>query len=229
LCARAASTDQSGHQRACLASAAVVADVVVVDGAYNWSGIYVGAQVGYAVGGNADYVYDDDDDSDYNYSHDLDGLLGGIYAGYNHQFSNNIVLGVEGDAEWSDVDGEGATPDSDPYSASSSIKWTGSARVRLGYAIDRFLPYVTGGVAVGGLSFTEFNNGDFYSEDDDVNLVGWTLGVGSEYAVTDNWIMRAKYRYTKFSDEDFTTQPEDEDYNADADIHDISIGIAYKF
>ena len=94
--------------------------------------------------------------------------------------------------------------------------------------MDRFLPYVTGGVAFGRLSFEEFDEGDFYGEAK-ADLVGWTLGAGAEYAVTDNWIVRGEYRYTKFNDEDFVSQPEEEDYNVDADIHDLRIGAAYKF
>ncbi len=208
------------------AADAIVEEVVVVEGAYNWSGMYIGAQAGYAVGGKADYTYDD---SDYNYSHDLDGWLGGVYIGYNYQFANQVVLGAEADIAWGDINGSGATADSDPYSASTSVDWTGSARLRLGYAMDRFLPYVTGGVAFGSSDFTEYDGGAFYSEDDSINQVGWTLGAGVEYAFTDNWIVRGEYRYTSFDDENFTTQPEDEDYSVDTDIHDLRIGIAYKF
>ena len=42
------------------AADAIVDEVVVVDTAYNWSGVYVGGQVGYAFG-SADYTYDPND------------------------------------------------------------------------------------------------------------------------------------------------------------------------
>jgi len=209
------------------AADAIVEEVVVMDSAYNWSGVYVGAQLGYGFSGDADYVYDNGSDSDFDYANDLDGIFGGVYAGYNYQFSNGIVLGAEADVAWGDVSGSAIAGDDD-YSNETSFDWTGSARVRLGYAMDRFLPYVTGGVAFGQLDFEEFNEGDFYSGED-ASVVGWTVGAGAEYAVTDNWVLRGEYRYTQFDDKDFTTQPEDEDYSVDADIHDIRIGLAYKF
>ena len=207
------------------AADALVEEAVVVDGTYNWSGVYLGAQLGYAIGGSADYVYDVD--FDYNYNNDPDGIFGGLYAGYNYQFSNGIVLGVEGDIAWGDINGSDVAPGDDSWSNSTSFDWTGSARVRLGYAVDRFLPYVTGGVDFGHLDFEETDGASFDSGD--ASLVGWTLGAGAEYAVTDNWIVRGEYRYTKFNDEDFLAQPGDFEYNVEADIHDLRIGAAYKF
>ena len=49
--------------------------------------------------------------------------------------------------------------------------------------MDRFLPYVTVGVAFGKFSFDEYYQGDLDSSTDE-NLVGWTLSVGAEYALT---------------------------------------------
>lgn len=207
------------------AADATVEEIVVVDSTYNWSGVYLGAQVGYAVDGSADYIYYED--SRYNYDNDLEGIFGGLYAGYNYQFSNRIVLGVEGDVAWGDVDGAGVAPGDNAWSNETSLDWTGSARLRLGYAVDRFLPYVTGGVAFSKLDFME--TGGATPDRGDANLVGWTLGAGTEYAVTDNWIVRGEYRYTKFNDKDFRSQPGDYEFNVDADIHDLRIGAAYKF
>jgi len=211
------------------ADAIVAEEVVIVDTTFNWSGVYVGAQAGYGFSGSADYIYENDPDASYNYEHDLDGALAGAYVGYNYQFSNNVVLGAELDAAWADIDGSGATGDSDPYSAITEIEWNAAARLRLGYAFDRFMPYISGGVAIAGVNFTEYEDGDFYS-DDDFTAVGWTLGAGAEWAVTDNWVLRGEYRFTKFDSENFTTRPEDEDYELDdLDTHDIRVGIAYKF
>lgn len=217
-------------------AADVVEEVVVVDSAYNWSGVYVGGQIGYVFDGSADYEYEPDDpDPDfnfYNYENDLDGFIGGIYAGYNYQFTNGIVLGGEADIVWGDVEDSSIAPGDDVFSASTDIDWIGSARVRLGYAIDRFLPYVTGGVAFSHFDFEELEFGDFYGEADG-DLIGWTVGVGAEYAVTDNWIIRGEYRYTDFGEENFTSNVAgdvtDDVYDVDIDIHDIRIGVAYKF
>ena len=206
------------------AADAIVEEVVVVDSAYNWSGVYVGGQIGYA-SADADYVYDYGSDPDYNYSHDPGGFIGGIYAGYNHQFSNGVVLGAEADIIWGDL--EDSSVAAEGYSATTNLDWNGSARVRLGYAMGRFLPYVTGGIAFGHFDFEELDEGEPYG-DGHGDLVGWTIGAGAEYAVTDNWIVRGEYRYTDFNTETFVSSAGDA-YDLDVDSHDIRLGVAYKF
>jgi outer membrane immunogenic protein len=91
----------------------------------------------------------------------------------------------------------------------------GSIRGRIGYAWDRVLLYATGGVAFGGFSGNVSGNfpGGVYLPNTDFatafgpfggsasasqTRVGWTVGGGIEYAVTNNWSVRAEYRYTAF-------------------------------
>lgn len=208
--------------------AAHAADNVVAEPgatAYNWTGGYVGGQIGYGFG-SADYVYSGS--SDYDYSNNPDGFLGGIYAGYNHQFANKVVLGVEADIAWGGLKDSALAPGDSDFSATTKIDLTGSARLRLGYAMDRLLPYVTGGVAFGKFSFDEYEDGGFYGSADE-SLVGWTLGIGAEYALTDNWTLRGEYRYADYGTRDFVTQPVEEEYSADIKTHDIRFGVAYKF
>ena len=208
------------------AADAIVDEVVVVDTAYNWSGVYVGGQVGYAFG-SADYTLEELE-SGFDYEHDPDGFIGGLYAGYNYQFTNGVVLGGEADIAWGDVEDSSVAQGNDDFSATTSTDWMGAARLRLGYAMGRFLPYVAAGVAFGQFDFEELNEGDFYGEADE-DLIGWTLGLGGEYAVTDNWIVRGEYRYTEFDDQDFVEQPVDDDWSVKLRSHDIRLGVAYKF
>src|SRR5687767_10669513 len=70
-----------------------------------WSGFYVGAQVGYGLGGDQTHV----DVAGFPFSfvgpdHDMSGPVGGVHAGYNFQ-RGQIVFGVEGDLELANVDG----------------------------------------------------------------------------------------------------------------------------
>ena len=94
----------------------------------------------------------------------------------------------------------------------------GSIRGRIGYAWDRVLLYATGGVAFGGFNGNvsgNFPGGNYLTTVDGVvfstpfspfggsasasqTRVGWTVGGGIEYAVTNNWSVRAEYRYTAF-------------------------------
>ena len=80
----------------------------------------------------------------------------------------------------------------------------GSLRGRLGYAWDRLLPFVTGGVALGGFTQQSYLwGGDalglFNASSSRSSLrAGWTLGAGAEWAMTRSWAIRGEYRYTDF-------------------------------
>jgi outer membrane immunogenic protein len=84
---------------------------------------------------------------------DPKGAFGGGYVGYNYQFSGGFVVGAEADinasAAKSDHNAFPAGPFGPGFSGEGDLKWFGSARLRVGYAFDRFLPFVTGGVAFG--------------------------------------------------------------------------------
>jgi outer membrane immunogenic protein len=205
------------------ADAIVQEEVIVTPAAFNWTGGYVGGQVGYLWGdGNFTSAAGDADVNP-------DGWLGGIYAGYNYQMANNVVLGVDADFAWTGAD------DSSPAMIGlvqvgrldTELQWEGAVRGRLGYAVDRFMPYVAGGVAFGHMKGSAYDiNGVFQGSDSDTS-VGWTLGAGVEYAFTDNMLFRAEYRYTDFGDFGGTVQGFDS--RTDLTTNDIRFGIAYKF
>jgi outer membrane immunogenic protein len=207
------------------AADAVVEEIVVeAPPVFNWTGAYIGAQVGY-LWGEGDFVSEDGSTAE----PEPDGWLGGIYVGYNYQLDNNVVIGADADFAWTGADDSAAAFDDggDPIgSFDTDLDWEGAVRARLGYAVDRFLPYVAGGVAFGQLSGEPIGGGGSLGSDDDTS-VGWTLGVGLEYAFTDNVIGRAEYRYTDFGDFDFAFPG----FTATSDLttNDVRMGIAYKF
>jgi outer membrane immunogenic protein len=193
---------------------------------FSWTGGYIGGQVGYLWGeGDAD-----SDDLDATSEIEPDGWLGGVYVGYNYQFTNNVVLGIDADFAWTGADDSSAVFDgggAQIATLDSELDWEGAVRARLGYAVDRFLPYVAGGVAFGRLSGEAFDPGGASLGEADETNTGWTLGVGLEYAFTDNIIGRAEYRYTDFGDFDFNV--DGNDITADLTTNDVRLGIAYKF
>jgi outer membrane immunogenic protein len=144
--------------------------------AYNWSGFYLGINGGGAWGtSNWDTI------GGFNLS---GGVVGGT-AGYNWQLGHG-VLGLEGDADWSSL--RGSTSTLCPAGCTTSNDWLGTFRGRAGYAFDRFMPYVTGGLAVGdirastpGLAGASQTN------------AGWAAGGGIEFALTNNWTAKAEY------------------------------------
>lgn len=207
-----------------LASSAFAADAIVAEAApvFSWTGGYIGLQAGYAWGnGNIDQIggpgFVDTDP---------DGFLGGVYGGYNYQMSNNIVIGAELDVVYTNVDGSGQIflAPGVPFpgaTATEELNWSGAARLRLGYAADRFLPYIAGGVAFGDIDISNNAGGPSFGD----TFTGWTIGVGLDYAMTDNLLLRAEYRYTDFGNESF------DDFGAEVDLktNEVRLGIAYKF
>ena len=129
--------------------------------------------------------------------------------GYNAQFGQ-IVVGLEADAELASASGDGTLDllvglPGDSVRTSAEESWRGSVRARLGYAIDTFMPYITGGVAWSDWdlhsTLNDVDLGGFEERNSDT-LVGWTIGAGMEYAFTPNLIGRLEYRYTDFGSSD---------------------------
>lgn len=147
--------------------------------AFSWTGFYIGANGG---GGWGSSFWDSAG------SFNLSGALVGGTIGYNYQLGA-AVLGVEGDGDWTDLTGTGTTPGC-PLGCTTSNSWLATARGRLGYAADRFMPYVTGGAAFGNINASTpgFAGGS-------ATNAGWTVGGGIEYAISRNWSIKAEYLY----------------------------------
>jgi outer membrane immunogenic protein len=145
-----------------------------VPAGYNWAGMYVGANVGYQWGRTT------------NSTTRPDGIEGGLQAGYNWQ-SGPWVFGVEGDIDASWIKGSGTCGG---LTCETKNTWLGTVRGRLGYAIDRFMPYVTGGLAVGDIK----NNISGIGSASDTKA-GWTVGGGLEYAFNGPWSAKVEYLY----------------------------------
>jgi outer membrane immunogenic protein len=89
-----------------------------------------------------------------------------------------VVYGLEGDIDWSNIRGSGPVRND----------WLGTVRGRLGYAIDRFMPYVTGGAAFGNIK----NSVDALGSSNETKA-GWVLGGGIEAAITGPWTAKVEY------------------------------------
>ncbi len=145
---------------------------------YNWSGLYLGVNGGGAFASSAW--------SSTGGFNPTGGLVGGT-IGYNYQIGH-AVIGAESDIDWSGVNGTTTTVCA--AGCQTSNTWLSTVRARLGYAADRFLPYVTGGAAFGDIhaSTPGFAGGS-------TTNAGWTIGAGLEFAITGNWTAKAEYLY----------------------------------
>jgi outer membrane immunogenic protein len=145
------------------------------------------------------------------------GFTGGMQAGYNWQF-NSTVVGVEADfgafgakASRTATGTYVTLPNQFTISSSIDANWLFTARGRLGWAFDsNILGYVTGGLAVTHLSAANSfsdnipagvghgggNGSGAWSAS--ATKAGWTVGAGAEYALNQNWSVRAEYLYVHF-------------------------------
>ncbi len=148
---------------------------------FSWTGFYVGINGGGAWG-RSDFDFAGARTGGFDVS---GGLVGGT-IGYNYQ-TGPFVLGIEGDINWTSI--RGSTPCLvGAFSCETKNDWLGTARGRIGYAFDRFMPYVTGGLAVGNIKADIPGLG---SGSD--TKAGWTVGGGLEYALYGNWTVKAEY------------------------------------
>jgi len=145
---------------------------------YDWTGFYLGVNGG---GGWGHSGW-----RDVSTGVDLSGGQVGGTAGYNWQIGRTVV-GLEGDLDWSGLKGTNTSAGC-PAGCSTSDSWLGTVRGRVGYVFDRFLPYVTGGLAVGDIKaatpgFPGATNTN----------TGWTVGGGVEVSLPGNWSAKAEY------------------------------------
>lgn len=198
-------------------------------GPHDWTGPYIGADVGYAWGetGNqwrspgAGYQ-DWQPDGTISY----DSAMGGGYIGYLAQYGR-LVFGAEIDISAMSLKGD----DSQFAGEVNAIElnYVGTIRGRLGYAFDNSLLYATGGFAYS--DYTKKDETLGWSQND--NLTGWTVGAGYEYALGENWSARIEYLYTDLGSVDsLLTDGEGSYYYhraSDVTVQSMRAGLTYGF
>jgi outer membrane immunogenic protein len=177
-----------------------------------WTGFYVGLNAGYTWGDNnavgitqgslfGPFV---DTLNSSVVSPNNDGFIGGGQIGYNYQFANSFVAGIEADIQGVADSGNSAASFNPllftTTTASKSLDYLGTVRGRLGYLITpTLLVYGTGGLAYGqtNLSFSMLSLGlastatGAFSD----TRVGWTAGGGVEWMFMPNWSAKVEYLY----------------------------------
>jgi outer membrane immunogenic protein len=152
---------------------------------YNWTGFYLGINGG---GGWGDSHW-----QGVGHFGMSGGQVGGT-AGYNWQLGQAVV-GLEGDVDYNHLQGTTVSPLCPGVSCSTSDSWLSTVRGRVGYAFDRVMPYVTGGLAVGDIRATTPG----FPGATDTNA-GWTVGGGVEFALPGNWSAKAEYLHVDLGD-----------------------------
>ncbi len=173
-----------------------------------WTGPYIGIHGGYGFGDHdtlaAGAVIS---------SLEPSGGIFGIQSGYNWQISRNWVFGVEADSSW------GALKDT-LGTSNVDIDAMGTVRARLGYTNGNTLLYATGGFAwihadsnilAGGIVRDQF-------------YLGWTAGLGAEYALNARWSAKLEYGYSSYDLSEAPLLPLGEEFR----LHTIKVGLNYR-
>ncbi|GAA2866226.1 outer membrane immunogenic protein [Aminobacter niigataensis] len=226
------------------AGAALAADAVVTEptsdlapAGFVWAGGYVGLHVGYGRGnGNAVDLDDSFFDESIGQTHDVDteGFVGGVQAGHNWQ-TGSFVYGLEADIGYLGLDGVNEILDEPDNYGSAKLGLYGDLTARLGFAADRLLIYVKGGVAATryDVTFGDINdiNGTLdgnSSESRSGGRVGYTIGGGVELALSEKWTTKLEYQYFDFGTVGLTDIQGDK-AEVDIDAHTIKVGLNYRF
>jgi outer membrane immunogenic protein len=205
----------------------LAADVETAPAAYDWSGPYLGATAGYGWGDTTHFNGPADTG---NLS--IEGFVGGVEAGFNYQM-DSMVLGLEADISFSDIDGSHGPALFDTFNCGTSscdtdVNWLSTVRARLGYSFDNFLPFIAGGLAIGGLEAGIRNDSALDDFDENTEL-GWTIGGGVAYALSDSVSVKAEYLYVDFGKFRYDDGTEDPSFDADARFSIVRAGVDFNF
>ena len=206
-----------------------MAPAPIVMPSQDWTGGYAGLSAGYAgvkLDGDADIldsILDADDDEEDGifggaFDVDGDGVVGGAFAGYQQDFGR-FVLGGEVDLNAANLDfddddffgGDVSFEDEEDAESGVSVEQLHRAKLRAGYDMGNVLVYGVAGAA--------HAKADVFGED--MSDMGYVLGAGVDYKVTDSVVVGAEVLHHQFDDFD--------DSCIDADITSLQARVAYQF
>ncbi|OPB31129.1 outer membrane protein [Bartonella sp. AR 15-3] len=248
-----------------------VGETIVVAPAFSWTGFYFGGQIGGFSSKTSFSSRDAEDLNKWDSLNKAlwskpSGFMGGFYAGSNVDLGNGLILGVDTDivlsgqkdtkehtvaVELKDQNAKQQREEQPENAKEAEItkynhtlkeKWAGATRVRIGFAADRIMPYVAGGVAYTQLQDTletsvsqgkmpvqrndeTETSSQTNTVDESKTMIGYTLAAGVDFAMTDNVMLRAEYRYSDFGKKKLHNDKLEVSYKA----NDFRVGVAYKF
>lgn len=232
---------------------------------YDWSGTYIGGSLG-AAHSRASFDASTSDGFPGSYfttpdpeqiaeaadkSASQSELSAGLFGGYGQQF-DRLYLGVEAGVNslsFDDSSSSGGIYESAPiatYNNKISVKadWQASLRARVGWAEKRWLAYLTGGVTATKIrmdaTFSDdlSGTGAFGRDSDNETKLGWVIGLGGEYALSESWTIRGEYLYADYGKADttalvtnpaFPTLANDLKSSVELKTQILSVGVSYRF
>jgi len=230
---------------------------------YSWTGFYVGGDVGALQTrshGRFDPLPNVPFFGIFPIAGDLNktAFVGGLHAGYNWQFAPSWVGGIEADWSWTDAKGSftqswvsilgPAVRPTALTSMSMGPDWIATVRGRIGYLVTpSALLYFTGGAAWADVKYSASANNEpgrpdryLTSASFSRTASGYVLGTGLEWALWNNWSIRAEYLFYHLNtsatvavsptDTVLFPAPLGSRFSwSDTDLHSVRVGGSYRF
>ena len=220
--------------------------------AYDWTGLYVGAHLGYATG-SSDWTATQAGSAMPSLAGSLDLFNGfngfggtgsyllGLQAGYNYMSPSRFVFGAEADVSFPNLLSGSQTISSPLIGLANyqdQVEMSGTVRGRIGYAPGNWLFYATGGFAY---SFDHLTRaqidgvpvGGTAAPGTDESLVmvprfGGVVGAGVEYALTPRWMARLEYLYADYGSHSVNFPAGAQTFNSDLTAQTVRVGLDYR-
>ena len=207
----------------------------------SWSGLYFGAHAGWAWADvDSEFVTATGVPLGFNDSVDFDAPVVGGQIGIQHQFGL-FVLGIEGSATFAYEDGYGNVFCPNPArTCGKRFDNVLSVGPRLGYAMGKWMPYLTGGYASAEIAHKSHNNGfaPVPPTTGDPLLFGqrfngWYIGAGVDMALAQGWTVGLEYRHYDFGSDTVQTfsplgVPSGEFRNVEPTLDTIALRVSWK-
>lgn len=200
-----------------------------VDLPYNWTGIYVGGQVGVATAG-WDWAFNTPAEV---FNQRRNAFIGGGQIGIQKQWGYSVI-GAEVSFAWADLGDTSASALEVGTSRTSSLDTLLTVTGKVGAAYENMLAYFKGGVAFAEITFESTAAGGALATSSSSNEIGWVAGLGLEYGWTRNVILGVEYNYINFHTDTRSQSPTSlgltgNTAGGDVNIQTLMARINYKF
>jgi high affinity Mn2+ porin len=220
--------------------------------AYDWTGYYLGAHVGYALGGSnwsatqgggAPNVAGSLDFSNaYNFFSGTGSYQLGVQAGYDYMAASRWLLGIAADVSFPSFVGGNRTFSTAPSGTVNypeQVEFSGAVRARIGYAPGNWLFYATGGFAFSYDQFTRTQLAGFPAGGTAVpgtveNLyleprIGGVVGAGVEVALAAHWTAQFEYLFTDYTNRNVSFPAGAQRFDSNLTLNELRAGLDYRF
>ncbi len=204
---------------------------VALSPAFSWTGFYIGGNVGAAYRRSSETETDIGNGffTPQPFNVERTSFIGGVQAGFNWQVGS-FVVGFEGDYNWVTSSNDTTFFLNGTAAYNSSMKSFATARGRLGVvATPNLLIYATGGAAFANITNQIVDTNFPFTAGRSGWSTGWTAGGGIEYALTNNWTVKAEAIYAQFSDLTVIASPVPYSFTFKDSVTVARGGINYKF